>query len=56
METGQEILARVPRSAGEGPAEGSVVWVNWRRENATLFPFEQMAGRTQAIRRHKGLE
>jgi spermidine/putrescine transport system ATP-binding protein len=56
MANGQEVLARLPRSAGERPAEGAVVWVNWRREHATLFPFEQMATRTQAIRRHKGLE
>jgi hypothetical protein len=56
MANGHEILARLPRSAAERPAESSMVWVNWRREHATLFPFEQMATRTQAIQRHKSLE
>jgi spermidine/putrescine transport system ATP-binding protein len=56
MANGNEIFARLPRGAAERPVEGSMVWVSWRREHTTLFPFEQMATRMQAIRRHKGFE
>ena len=56
LANGMEIFARLPRNATERPEEGSMVWASWHRDHVTLFPFEQIATRTQAIRRHKDLE
>jgi spermidine/putrescine transport system ATP-binding protein len=56
LANGTEIFARLPRNTPVLPEEGSMVWASWRRDHVTLFPFEQIATRTQAIRRHRDRE
>ena len=56
LANGNEIFARLPRSTSERAEEGTMVWVSWHRHHVTLFPFEQIATRTRAIRRHKDLK
>ena len=56
LPNGIEMFARLSRNATERPEEGSMVWASWRRDHVTLFPFEQIATRTQAIRRRRDIE
>jgi hypothetical protein len=53
---GVELFARLPRGAMERPREGSTVWAHWGREQAAIFPYEEVAARVQAIRRRLGAE
>ena len=44
-ETGEEYIARLPRSAEMHLSEGESVWMHWLAEHMTLFPFEQLSSR-----------
>jgi spermidine/putrescine transport system ATP-binding protein len=50
---GAELYARLPRSAGERPAEGTAVWAHWQQAQTALFPYEDLDMHAQALRRHR---
>jgi spermidine/putrescine transport system ATP-binding protein len=51
MQHGDELFARLPRNAAERPEQGAMVWAQWDRAHAALFPYEEVATRVRAIRR-----
>lgn len=46
-ESGKEHIARLPRSSGMQLNQGETVWIHWAEEQMTLFPFEELSGRTK---------
>jgi len=56
LDDGSEVLSRRPRGEPGLPAEGQQVWLYWDREQAVLFPAEDMTDRLRAFGRRPGAE